>query len=125
MIDITRKFRVLFLSILLSCQIFTINTFAYREVIANVSAYTLYDVEEGYSEEIASGLVPTIGRTIAMDDVPFGTPVEINGHIYYVEDCFGGDYRNRVDILMSSRGDAFRFGRQNILIKIYDEGENE
>lgn len=95
----------------------------YREVVANVSAYTASIEECGKDDGItASGTSAIEGRTIAMDDVPFGTKVEINGNVFVVEDRFGGEYRNRVDIYMVSRLSANRFGRQQIPIKIYDQG---
>lgn len=93
---------------------------AYREMVANVSAYTSSDDECGKGDGVtASGRRATAGRTIAMDGVPFGTKVEINGHIYTVEDRFGGGYTNRIDIYMNSKKEAFRFGRQRILVKIW------
>lgn len=92
----------------------------YIEVFANVSAYSPTIEECGKDDGITASGEPAVeGRTIAMDNVPFGTKVEINGDIYIVEDRFGGDYRNRVDIYMSSRHNAERFGRQYMLIKIY------
>jgi 3D (Asp-Asp-Asp) domain-containing protein len=96
----------------------------YIEVMANISAYTPSVEECGKDDGItASGAQATEGRTIAMDDVPFGTKVEIDGREYIVEDRFGGRYRNRVDIFMASRADANRFGRQYKTIKVYVEGE--
>lgn len=91
--------------------------------MANVSAYTASIEECGKNDGItASGTSATEGRTIAMDCVPFGTKVEINGTVYIVEDRFGGNYRNRVDIYKTSRADACRFGRKHLPIKIYDQG---
>lgn len=55
-----------------------------------------------------------------MDDVPFGTRVEINGHMYVVEDRFGGGYTNRIDIYMDTKREAFQWGRRHLKVKIYD-----
>lgn len=90
----------------------------YREIEANISAYT---VEGGNGDGItASGKIPVAGRTIAMDDVPFGTKVEIDGHVYVVEDRFGGNYTNRIDIFMESRAEALQWGRRWLMVKIYE-----
>ena len=93
----------------------------YREVVCNVSAYTASDDECGKGDGItASGRRATAGRTIAMDGVPFGTRVEIEGHTYIVEDRFGGGYSNRIDVFMNSKREAFQFGRKHIKVKIFD-----
>lgn len=61
------------------------------------------------------------GRTIAMDGVPFGTEVEINGRRYVVEDRFGGGYTDRIDIFMDSKSEALRWGRRWLEVKIYEK----
>jgi 3D (Asp-Asp-Asp) domain-containing protein len=94
----------------------------YREVTMNVSAYTASDDECGKSDGItASGVVAVEGVTIAADDLPFGTVVEIQGKYYVVQDRFGGNHRNRIDIFMVSRSSALHFGRQSITVKIKEE----
>ena len=60
------------------------------------------------------------GRTIAMDGVPFGTLVEIDGHVYTVEDRFGGGYTDRIDIYMETKAEAFRWGRRWLEVKIFE-----
>jgi len=55
-----------------------------------------------------------------MDGVPFGTEVEIDGHVYVVEDRFGGEYSNRIDIYMDTKSEAFRWGRRYMKVRIYD-----
>lgn len=90
-----------------------------RKILANVSAYTADSDECGKSDGVtASGKVATAGRTIAMDGVPFGTQVRINGNIYVVEDRFDGGYSNRIDIFMNTKAEAFNFGRQYIEVEI-------
>ena len=57
----------------------------------------------------ASGTYPTAGRTVACD-LPFGTQVSINGHIYTVEDR--GVSGNHIDIYFGSHSEALAFGLQ-------------
>lgn len=95
----------------------------YREVVCNISAYTAHSNETGRGDGLtASGRYAQAGRTIAMDDVPFGTRVEIDGHTYIVEDRFGGGYTNRIDIYMDTKSEAFQWGRRHLKVKIYDVG---
>ncbi len=93
----------------------------YRTMLANISAYTAADDECGKGDGItASGRRAVAGRTIAMDGVPFGTLVEIDGHVYTVEDRFGGGYTDRIDIYMETKAEAFRWGRRYLEVKIFE-----
>lgn len=84
------------------------------------TAYTASVEECGKADGItASGVKAVQGRTIAADDLPFGTKVVIDGHEYVVEDRFGGEYKNRIDIYMDKKDDAWNFGRQTKSVKIY------
>lgn len=95
----------------------------YREVVCNISAYTAHSDETGRGDGLtASGRYAQAWRTIAMDDIPFGTRVEIDGHMYIVEDRFGGGYTNRIDIYMDTKSEAFQWGRRHLKVKIYDVG---
>lgn len=97
----------------------------YYFITADVSAYTASSDECGKGDGItASGMQATEGVTIAADDLPFGTKVEIQGHTYIVQDRFGGNYRNRVDVYMDGADALSRaneFGRREMLIKILEE----
>ena len=63
----------------------------------------------------ASGTHVTAGRTIAAPpEIPFGTQLMINGHIYTVEDRGGAIKGNRIDIYFESHEEAERFGVQYI-----------
>ena len=85
------------------------STFYFQEV--TLTAYTASVEECGKADGItASGTKATQGRTIAADHLPFGTHVEIDGHIYTVEDRFGGGYTDKIDIY---------FGRQQRVVRIY------
>ena len=63
----------------------------------------------------ASGTHVTAGRTIAAPpEIPFGTKLMINGHIYTVEDRGGAIKGKRIDIYFKSHEEAERFGVQYI-----------
>ena len=63
----------------------------------------------------ASGTHVTAGRTIAAPpEIPFGTKLMINGHIYTVEDRGGAITGKRIDIYFESHEEAERFGVQYI-----------
>lgn len=59
----------------------------------------------------ASGTTPTAGRTVACNSLPFGTKLNINGHIYTVEDT-GNMADNVIDIYFNSHSAALQFGVQ-------------
>lgn len=60
---------------------------------------------QGYT---AGGTVPQAGRTVAMNGIPFGTKLLINGGVYVVEDR-GVPYGN-VDIYHDTHDQALSFG---------------
>lgn len=66
----------------------------------------------------ASGTTPTAGRTVAAD-LPFGTKLEINGHVYTVEDR--GVSGAWADIYMDSHGEACAFGMQSAEVFLIEE----
>ena len=69
------------------------------------TAYSASFDECGKTDGItASGNKAVEGETIAADDLPLGTKVEIEGHIYTVHDRFGGGYKGRIDIYKEKRG---------------------
>ena len=88
--------------------------------LVELTAYTASVEECGKADGItASGSKATQGRTIAADHLPFGTLVEIDGHIYTVEDRFGGGYTDKIDIYFDNYMDAINFGRQQRVVRIY------
>jgi 3D (Asp-Asp-Asp) domain-containing protein len=94
----------------------------YTEVITEVTAYTASIEECGKDDGItASGIKAIEGITIAADDLPFGTKVEIDGQIFVVHDRFGGNYRNRIDIYMVDVSRAWEFGRHRKIVKILED----
>lgn len=56
----------------------------------------------------ASGTTPVQGRTIAMNDIPFGTKIMIGDNIYTVEDR--GTPYGHIDIYFDSHEEALNFG---------------
>lgn len=65
----------------------------------------------------ASGTKAKAGRTIAAPkNIPFGTKIMINGHIYTVEDRGGAIKGKRIDIYFDTHEEALKFGVKNIEI---------
>ena len=62
----------------------------------------------------ASGTIAEAGRTIAVDPsvIPYGSAVEINGHLYIAEDCGGAIKGNRIDVYFDDHNEALAFGVQ-------------
>lgn len=58
----------------------------------------------------ASGKMPVAGRTVAMNDIPFGTKLIINDREYVVEDR--GTPYGHVDIYFDSHAEALQFGKK-------------
>lgn len=76
----------------------------------------------------ATGTVPKVGRTIAVDPkvIPLGSEVYIEGFGWRIAEDVGGKVKgNIIDIFMGSRKEALNWGRRNvkILIKSVDSGE--
>lgn len=79
-----------------------------------ISYYTASADECGNSDGItASGEVAQVGNTIAMgENIPFGTKVKIDDHIYTVEDRGNAIGSNSIDVLVATKEEAFSKGRQ-------------
>lgn len=93
----------------------------YREEYVIVTYYTASDDECGKEDGItASGTVATEGRTIASDHLEFGTIVEIDGVQYIVEDRFGGNYNNKIDVFVNDKHTAYKLGKRKVKVKIYE-----
>ena len=63
----------------------------------------------------ASGVMPTAGRTIAVDPkiIPLGSTVTIDGHTYVAEDTGGAIKGQRIDIYFNSHSEALAWGVQH------------
>lgn len=87
----------------------------------NASAYTAAADECGKSDGItASGVKVKEKRTIACPPrFPFGTKLKIDGYgTYTCEDRGGAIKGNHIDIYMTTKAQAFSFGRRNLLAEI-------
>ena len=62
----------------------------------------------------ASGAMPKVNRTIAVDTsiIPFGTEIVINGQTYVAEDTGSAIKGKRIDIFFDSHQTALNFGVQ-------------
>lgn len=89
----------------------------------NASAYTAAADECGKSDGItASGVKVKEKRTIACPpNFPFGTKLKIDGQgTYTCEDRGGAIKGNHIDIYMTTKAQAFSFGRRNLLAEIVE-----
>ena len=67
----------------------------------------------------ASGVWPRAYHTCAADHLPFGTKVILPDHtVWTVEDRFGGNYKDKLDLYLGKYEKAIRFGRQKLLCQI-------
>ena len=68
----------------------------------------------GFVQRTASGTIPQVGRTIAVDTsiIPFGTEVRIHGHIYVAEDTGSAIVGNIIDIYVHNHVYAMQRGRE-------------
>ena len=83
------------------------------------TAYSATIEECGKADGItASGIKAVEGVTVAADHLPFGTKIEIDGHVYTVHDRFGGGYTDRIDIFKESQEACYKYGRQYALARI-------
>lgn len=83
------------------------------------TAYSASIEECGKTDGItASGVKAVEGVTVAADHLPFGTKIEIDGHVYTVHDRFGGGYTDRIDIYKESQEACYKYGRQYALARI-------
>ena len=81
--------------------------------VLNISAYC----ETG--NRTASGVWPTVGVTCAADHLPYGTRVTLpDGRTWVVQDRFGGDFTNKLDLFMATEKECWEWGRRWIECKI-------
>ena len=62
----------------------------------------------------STGTILVAGTSIATDPsvIPYGSQVEINGHIYTAHDTGGAIQGNRIDVYFDNHQDALNFGVQ-------------
>ena len=91
--------------------------------VCRVSAYCKENYphicNNGDSSTTSTGVIPIVGRTIAVDPniIPYGSEVTINGHTYIAEDCGGAIKGNRIDILFETHQEALEFGIRYIEVE--------
>lgn len=104
-----------------------------RVVSLGVCKTTAYCLENyphicnnGNSSRTATGTVPTVGRTVAVDPkvIPYGSEVIVNGHTYIAEDCGGAIRGNRVDILFATHREALQYGVRYVEVSYIPKGDN-
>lgn len=63
------------------------------------------------------------GVSIAVDPavIPYGTRVDIDGHVYIAQDCGGAIQGNRIDVYFDNHDDALRFGVQEKIVYVVTE----
>ena len=88
-------------------------------MVCMITAYSPTVEECGKADAItASGIEAIEGKTIACDHLPFYSSVKIDGKEYVVHDRFGGDYKNKIDIFMTSKEDAINHGVKYRLVEV-------
>ena len=76
-----------------------------------------------YGNTTASGVIPSVNRTVAMGrNVPFGTKIRIGNDptVYTVEDRGGAIGRNNVDVFVGSHSEAMNKGRYSAPVYIVE-----
>lgn len=94
-----------------------------EKFIINASAYTAAADECGKSDGItSSGLKVEEKRTLACPpSYPFGTKISIEGvGVLRCEDRGGAIKGNHFDIYMETKGEAFAFGRRNLVAEVIE-----
>lgn len=94
-----------------------------EKFVINASAYTAAADECGKSDGItSSGLKVEEKRTLACPpSYPFGTKISIEGvGVLRCEDRGGAIKGNHFDIYMETKGEAFAFGRRNLVAEVIE-----
>ena len=69
----------------------------------------------------ASGVYPTVGRTVACNSLPLGTRIYIEGYGEYVVEDTGGMGGGVIDVFVGSYGEAISFGRRSANVYIIED----
>jgi len=95
-----------------------------KEFYVTATAYTPYC--NGCSGTSASGINLRANsdlKLIAVDPnvIPLGTKVWVEGYGYAIAGDTGGSIKgNKIDVLFQTKGEAYKWGRKKVLIKILD-----
>ena len=68
----------------------------------------------------ASGVYPTVGRTVACNSLPLGTRIYIEGYGEYVVEDTGGMAGNVIDVFVSDYSTAINFGRRSAAVYVVE-----
>lgn len=89
-------------------------------ITANVSAYNPVPEQTDDTPDITASGKQVKEGMIANNCLEFGTIVEMDGKFYEVQDKMNKKYGcNYFDVLMFSKEEAIKFGRQNKIITLY------
>lgn len=78
---------------------------------------------DSYGNKTASGVIPSVNRTVAMGrNIPFGTKIRIGNDptVYTVEDRGGAIGRSDVDVFVGSHSEAMNKGRYSAPVYIVE-----
>ena len=95
----------------------------YKEILAQVTAYTSSVEETDDTPFItASGSLVDDSTLACPAFLPFGTEVEINGKRFFCKDRMNLRYRydHYYDMWVQTKEEAREWGRQTVVIKIYE-----
>ena len=76
---------------------------------------TFYSKEQFPDSPTSTGVMPEVGRTIAVDPnvIPYGTAVWIDGFgVRYAEDTGSAIKGNRIDVFVETTEEAIQLGRK-------------
>lgn len=77
---------------------------------------TFYSKEQFPNSPTATGVMPEVGRTVAVDPkvIPYGTSIEIDGFgVRIAEDTGGAIKGKKLDIFVETTAEAFQLGRMH------------
>lgn len=91
-----------------------------KKVRVCISAYSPNDPRQGTGWKTASGRHAS-HPGVATDPrvIPTGSIVEINGTKYLADDTGGAIKGRRIDLRVTSRGAAIKWGRRTMTVKVY------
>lgn len=76
---------------------------------------SFYSKEQFPNSPTSTGVMPEVGRTVAVDPkvIPYGTSIEIDGFgVRIAEDTGGAIKGKKLDIFVQTTAEAFQLGRQ-------------
>lgn len=81
--------------------------------------YNTLEITAYYQGHITcNGTTPIPYWTCAADDLPRGTKVTVGDRVWVVDDCFGGGYKNKLDLFLPDYDSCIQWGRRTMKCKI-------